>query len=364
MYLGQAIFAGLLVLSVLLLSACSETGFYWQAVSGHFKILNQKQKIQDILQDPQSPELLKHKLKLIRKVRQFAVESMKLPRPHGYTSYVDLKQSYVSVVVTAAPELSLKAHSWCYLIIGCQDYRGYFKESDALSYRKKLIKEFEQKDPPQTLDTSIGYVKAYSTLNWLNNDWVPSYFSDPVLNTFIERSDINLIRTLIHEMAHQVLFVAGDTSFNESFAVFVEQEGLRQYLNQELEQAKKTSTERYQKYLQEQKDRELFRNMINGAFVQLQKVYESESSDETKRIQKSKIFATLKENYAAKKKEFRVLSYDAWFARDLNNAHLLGVRRYQNNVSHFAQIFEQQHQEWTLFFDEVKKLADSPAPRF
>ena len=79
-------------------------------------------------------------------------------------------------------------------------------------------------------DVSVRPVSAYSTLDWLNKPWLPDYFSDPVLSPFLLRHDADLISTLFHEMAHKIVYVKNDTTFNESFAVFVEQEALSQFL--------------------------------------------------------------------------------------------------------------------------------------
>ena len=43
----------------------------------------------------------------------------------------------------------------------------------------------------------------------------------------MEYGDLELVSTIFHELAHQLIYVSGDSEFNESFAVSVEQEGLR-----------------------------------------------------------------------------------------------------------------------------------------
>ena len=57
------------------------------------------------------------------------------------------------------------------------------------------------------------------------------------------------------------------------------------------------------------------------------------------------------------KEEFKVLSYDNWFAKNLNNTHLLGVQRYQIRVEQFAHLFEKQGRKWSQFFEAVIELA-------
>jgi predicted aminopeptidase len=64
-------------------------------------------------------------------------------------------------------------------------------------------------------------VPAYSTLGW---------FDDPLLSTFIGYAEPDLARLVFHELAHQLLYVKGDSTFNESFAVAVEREGVRRWL--------------------------------------------------------------------------------------------------------------------------------------
>ena len=334
-------------------SGCSDLGYYWQAASGHLELLNRKQDIQELLDSPHTPAELKRKLKLVKSVRKFAIQQLAIPENEGYSGYVELDRPYVTMVVTAAPELELNARKWCYWFIGCQEYRGYFDEEQARTYAEELRR--------QELDVSVSQITAYSTLGWLNNSWMPDYFSDPVLSTFLRRNDAELITVLIHEMAHQVVYVSNDTSFNESFAVFVEQEGLRQFLGYADDKAilDDDRTELYQWYLKASKDRHLFRHLINSTFEEMEKLFSSELANAEKMRKKQQLFDDLRENYLTHKNEFRVLSYDNWFKQDLNNTHLLGVKRYHSNVDKFEILFDQQGKDWRKFFHAVLELAEA-----
>ncbi|MBC8259173.1 MAG: aminopeptidase [SAR324 cluster bacterium] len=333
-------------------SGCSEISFYWQAASGHLDLLNRKQDIQELLNSSETAPELRRKLKLVESVRSFAVQQMSLPKNEGYTGYVELGRPYVTMVVTAAPALELKAFQWCYWFVGCQEYRGYFDEEDALS----SAKEMEQ----QKFDVSVGPVTAYSTLGWLNKSWLPNYFSDPVLSTFLLRRDVELIAVLIHELAHQVVYVSNDTSFNESFAVFVEQEGLRQYLTQAGDSSiiKGSNKNVFQWYLNAKKDRQLFRQLVKETFEKMENLFALNISNTEKLQKKQQIFIELRKSYELQKKSLQVLSYDAWFKQSLNNTHLLGVQRYQSRVEKFALLFEQQERKWPQFFEAVRGLAE------
>ena len=337
--------------AVFFLSSCSELGFYWQAASGHLDLLNHKQDIQELLESDETSAELKRKLKLVESVRTFASGNMGLPDNAAYTAYVELGRPFVTMVVTAAQPLELKAQQWCYWFVGCQEYRGYFDEADAEAFA------LEMKE--QKLDVSVGGVSAYSTLGWLNKSWLPNYFSDPVLSTFLLKHDAELIATLIHEMAHQIVYVNNDTAFNESFAVFVEQEGLRQFLdvaeNSTFIAGKVEKT--YQWYLSASKDRRLFRQLVNTTFEKMESMFAENISDTEKLQKKEQLFAELHENYENRKKEIQVLSYDNWFDKKLNNSHLLGVQRYHSQVDKFARIFEENGQQWPQFFAAVRKLS-------
>ena len=332
-------------------SGCSDLGYYWQAATGHLDLLNRKQDIQALLDSPHTPAELKRKLKLVKSVRKFALLQLAIPENEGYSGYVELDRPFVTMVVTAAPKLELKAHKWCYLFIGCQEYRGYFDEGQARTFAEEL--------QGQELDVSVSKITAYSTLGWLNKSWMPDYFSDPVLSTFLRRNDAEMIAVLIHEMAHQVVYVNNDTSFNESFAVFVEQEGLRQFLRYADEKAilDKDREKLFQWYLKASKDRELFRHLINSTFEEMDELFSSELANAEKLRRKQQLFDDLRENYKSVKNEFRVLSYDSWFEKDLNNNHLLGVKRYHSNVDKFERLFDQHGKDWREFFQVVRELA-------
>lgn len=329
----------------LLLAGC-ELSYYWQATRGHLDLLQGKQEIQSLLLDNTTDPELKKKFQLLSEVRSFASTELNLPSGNGYKSYVELPNSYVSVLVSAAPPFSLHPKQWCYLIIGCQGYRGYFDIADA----EQLANELRENG----FDVSLSYASAYSTLGYLNQSWLPDYFSDPVLSTFLQRSDRELIATLIHEMAHQVVYVAGDTSFNESYATFVEQEGTLQYLRasnlgDEMEQIR-----------QNYEDRLLFRSWIDETIKELNDLYGSSLDEDKKRLQKQLIFEQLKQRYQQNQSQFKLLNYSRWFAQDLNNSHLLGVKRYHNFVPAFEELFKSAESNWKDFHTKVEELAQLP----
>lgn len=345
----KRLFVALIIL--LVITGCGEISYYSQAVNGHLDILNRKKKIETLLVDPETPPELVKKLKLIESVRQFAAQELSLPAAKSYNAYSDVGRPYVTAVVTAANRLKLEPYEWCFLFVGCVGYRGYFDKSEATAYAQELAK--------QNWDVNVGEVRAYSTLNWLNNDFMPDYFKDPVLNTFLDQSETSIIRTLIHEMAHQVVFVSGDTAFNESFAVFVEQEGLRQYLNAHYENADNF----YKRYLLKKEDRKIFIEIIQSYYDQFEQLYSSDLPEKEKLEKKVKLFEDMRQTYKNREPEFKVLSYSRWFSQPLNNSHLLSIRRYHSFVPVFAFLFKEQKNNWPKFFEKVKEIADFPSEK-
>ncbi|MEJ2657639.1 MAG: aminopeptidase [Desulfobacterales bacterium] len=221
------------------LTGCSSIRYYGQLISGQISILNKRQPIHQILEEPDAPEKLKQKLKLILDIRKFAKDDLFLPADDQYLSYVALERRFAVWNVYATPEFSFSAKTWCYPIIGCAVYRGYFSETDAFNYAEQL--------KAKGYDVYIGGVVAYSTLGW---------FDDPVLSTFIYSSDIKLAALIFHELAHHLLYVPDDTTFNESFATTVEQVSLRRWL------ATKHHLKYYDDYMTHYRRRQQFIDLV------------------------------------------------------------------------------------------------------
>src|ERR1700691_87941 len=188
-------------------------GYLTQAAQGQWRLVRARRPIEQVIADPAASPDLKARLRVVQDARDFAVSDLGLPDNRSYRSYSDLKRPYVVWNVVAAPEFSVEPQRWCFPFTGCLSYRGYFRERDARNMAAKLAARGN--------DVMVGGVTAYSTLG---------HFADPVLNTMLRYGDLGLASTIFHELAHQLIYVRGDSEFNESFAVSVEQEGLRRWL--------------------------------------------------------------------------------------------------------------------------------------
>src|SRR5689334_15488036 len=196
-----------------LLAGCESLSYYSQAIGGHFQMLAAARPINDWLADPATPTDLKARLETAQRIRQFATRELHLPDNGSYTSYADLGRRYAVWNVFAAPQFSVAPKQECFPFTGCVAYRGFFSEREAQRYAERLR--------GKGYDVYVGGVLAYSTLGW---------FDDPLLSTFIRYPESQVARLVFHELAHQVVYAKNDTTFNESFAVAVEDEGVRRWL--------------------------------------------------------------------------------------------------------------------------------------
>jgi len=318
-------------------ASCSTVGYYAQAVHGHFALLAAAKPIPVWLDDPATPEDLKHRLQRAQKMRVFASRELGLPDNRSYTAYADLKRPAAVWNVFAAPELSLQLKTWCYPFFGCAGYRGYFDKEDAEKLADQLRRD--------GYEVNVGVVPAYSTLGW---------FDDPLLNTFIDQGEGELARLIFHELAHQVVYVKDDTAFNESFATTVERVGARRWLAAEGDETTRVA------YALQQERRADFLGLLREFRMQLAANYESDANDDEKRSRKRAIFAALHEAYAKVKAERwgGWGGYDRYFAQSLNNAHLAAIGAYNDLVPNFEALLHAEGGDLPRFYLRVKKLAN------
>ena len=322
-----------------LTSGCASVDYLSQSATGHFSLLHAARPVKDAIADPLIPEPLRMRLQLTQRMRDFAVAELKLPDNASYRSYADLKRSAAVWNVVAAPELSLKLETWCFPIVGCVGYRGYYDKASAEAAAEPLR--------AQGLDVGVYPVPAYSTLGWMN--WIGG---DPLLNTFVQWPEGELARLMFHELAHQVAYASGDTTFNESFATAVERIGSRRWLA-----ANATEDVRAQQLAIEGR-RQDFRQLVRGCRDQLEAVYKSDLPDAGKRARKAELIAALRADYETMKREkwngFK--GYDSWFA-DVNNAALGTQAAYDDRVETFERLFAAEGGDFPRFYAEVQRLA-------
>jgi len=323
------------VILAVVLTGCESIVYYKQLISGQIAILNKKQPIHELLDNPDTPEKLKEKLRLVMDIRTFAKDELFLPVKNQYLSFVELERPFAGWNMWATPEFSFSPKTWCYPIIGCAIYRGYFSKKDAFDYGHQL--------ETQGYDVYIGGVAAYSTLGWLD---------DPVFSTFIYRSDIKLAALIFHELSHHLLYVSDDTTFNESFAIAVEQEGLRRWLT--IKDNPKAS-EIYKMAYRRQRQ---FIELVMKYRKELETLYAKDLSKSEKRHAKAAVFEKLKDEYRLLKQHWGGYSgYDFWMYQKMNNAKLISVSTYHDLVPAFLELLKTCNNDLKVFYKKCQDLS-------
>ena len=327
-------------------SGCSSLGYYAQSVSGHLDILGRAKPVAELAADTATPPALRERLALSQRIRDFAVSDLGLPDNRSYRRYADVGRNAAVWNVVAAPELSLALETWCFPVVGCVNYRGYYDraaadaEGDALRARGREV--------------SVYGVPAYSTLGKL--DWLGG---DPLLNTFMQWPEGELARLIFHELSHQVVYAADDTMFNESFATAVERIGGARWLAQHASDAARSQ---YATFNARRND---FRELTGRYRDRLDALYRSNASDADKRSAKAAVMAEMRAEYAALKAgrwagpNGPFNGYDGWFER-ANNASFGVLSAYNELVPQFERLFEREGRDFARFYAEVRRLAGLP----
>ena len=339
--LGLSGATALLLAAACLGSGCS-LGYYAQSVGGHLDLLQRARPVHEVMADGQTGDELRERLALTQRLRDFAVRELQLPDNDSYRRYADLQRPAAVWNVVAAPELSLTLKTWCFPVMGCVGYRGYFdrREADALAAQLRA----------EGWEASVYGVPAYSTLGWSN--WVGG---DPLLNTFIRWPEGELARILFHELTHQVVYVADDTTFNESFATAVERLGGARWLQTQASERARAD------YAAFDSRRREFRALTLAHRQRLSALYGSDLPADEKRRRKAALGAQLRSEYEAlKQQRWNGFSgYDAWIAQ-ANNASFGVQAAYDELVPGFERLFERSGRDFARFYDAVRELARLP----
>lgn len=323
------------------LGGCSSGAYFWQAATGHLKILADARDIDEVIAEPATDSRLRSQLEAVKDIRAYSVKALGLPDNGSYKQYSDLHRRFAVWNVVAAPVDSLELRKWCFPFTGCVSYKGFYDKGMA----ERLVAELRQ----EGLDVALMGVPAYSTLGYTN---------DPVLSTFVRYPQGELARLIFHELAHQVVYVADDTTFNESFATAVEELGVTAWLDQPGRVALKAQ------YLEFDARRKQFQLLIKQARADLKDLYSNvELSKDQKIKQKADRLRRLRADYEhMKQHDWKGWAgYDLYFEFDLNNAKLGVSGLYNDDVPAFKNLFEQCERRYPSFYKAVGKLGKLPA---
>lgn len=326
----------LVLVPALVLSGC---GYYLQAVNGHLELSRKAQPVARLLADPATPPALRERLELAERALAFAHQELLLPDNGSYRRYADLGRPHVVWNVVAAPEFQLVPVEWCFPVAGCLPYRGYFREQAARDFAARLAADGNH--------VHVGGVSAYSTLG---------RFADPLLNTMLAWPAADFVALLFHELAHQLVYVRDDAGFNEGFATFVEREGLRRFLLREGRGAELCQRE------ESLVRRQTVLGLLLALRAELEVLYAERVPDGDKRQRRAELIERTRARHAALAAGWDSgPHYSHLLPPDLNNALLLAIATYEDQVPAFAALLEQQDGDLAAFYAAVRGLAALPA---
>jgi predicted aminopeptidase len=323
------IFRALSILGLsLFLVACSGPAYYLQAIKGQWKLIHARQDVQMLLDSAGSTAALVEDLQTANKILVFAENELGLSADKSYTSYVELDADALVWNVVATKEFSLEAKNWCFIVAGCVPYRGFFEQSKAETSAMRLRNK--------SMDVLVAPAAAYSTLGW---------FQDPLLSSMFSGSDARLAAYLFHELAHQRLYMKDDGQFNEGYASFVEETGLRAWLilNQQQDELKN--------WQKGQMARTEFSLLVAEVQEELGNLYRSDQSDAIKRQAKAAAFKAFSLSY----EQLRETNwhgrgyYASWFEEPVNNARLALFSTYEGSHCAFQGLLDQAQGDLQVF---------------
>jgi len=329
----------IILVSVLLSSsACSTLGYYHQSISGHLKLISKRQSIADIVKDTQQDEKLVAQLELAQQLRDFASQHLNLPENESYRSFVELDEPYVTWNVFAAPQFSTTLNQWCFLVVGCVPYRGYFDKQEAEVYAEQIAEQGQ--------DVYVAGVPAYSTLGW---------FDDPLLSSMIDRGELVTAAYIFHELAHQQFYLKGDGAFNEAFATAVEEIGVSLWLNS---QNRTEEIIRYENLIQQ---KSIFSDFVKNSRDEFDILYQQEFDTDKMQAEKEILIAEMRRKFSnlSEKNEY-IARYSRWMSGPLNNAQLGAISLYREWVPSFRKIYELCENNFDKFYQNVEQIAGLP----
>ena len=325
----------------LLLALTPLAGCYLlQAAQGQLALNARRVPVARLLAAPETPPRLRSELELAARLREFASRELGLPDNNSYRSYVDLGRPYVVWNVYAAGEFSVEPLRWCFPVAGCVAYRGYFREQRARRFAHRLEIRGE--------DVWVSGVPAYSTLG---------HFADPLLSSMLGWDESELAGLMFHELAHQLLYVAGDTAFNEAFATVVETAGVRRWF------AAAGRDAVLAEFKQRAARAEEVGSLVGAARGRLRQLYAAPLPASEKRRLKAAEFERLRGEYAALEQRWGSGGgYAALFDRGLNNARLLAFATYHDCVPGLERELAAVGEQLPEFYAAMRRLA-TPAAR-
>lgn len=331
--------------SLLPLAGCEGVTYVLHLADGQLQVQGNVQSIAAVLASGRLSETDSAKLELIVAAREHAVGAMGLNAGDSYTQFYDTGGDPLAFNLTAARRDALEPVIWTFPVVGKVPYVAFFDEA--------YLRDYQQRLEDAGYDTLTYELDAYSTLG---------VFADPVRSTMLRRSELSLAETVIHELLHNTVWRAGDSTFNESMATFVGRQGAIEFLRLYYGDASEWPAIAEAYYA----DLDVVNVFLLEFYAELSEFYAQAISLEDKIAGREAVFQAARDRFVAQVQP--TLHYPDVFASyatlPTNNAWVLANYRYNLELDVFANVYALTGQNWPATLDVYRAAAAADGDPF
>ena len=176
------------------------------------------------------------------------------------------------------------------------------------------------------------------------------------MSTMLRYGTDELVAMMFHELAHELLYVPNDSSFDEAFAMTVENTGLQRWLAYRHEPGRFAEFER----LDAADVR--FARLLRHTRERLARLYAAAIPRARMLRKKKQVFARLARRIVRLERKLKVSTpvYNRWIREGLNNADLASVGTYYNCLPGFERLLRREDGNLPRFYAAARRLAREP----
>ena len=339
----RSVFLGVLAVGLSAIGCGVDWSYVLPAAAGQIRLLSESIPISQAIAGGDLTEEQVAKLELIRDVRVYARDVLGLEVANNYTRFYDSHGEPVAFNISASRKDRFEPTTWTFPIVGTMPYLGYFDAAAANAEYEELS--------AQGLDVFMYEIDAYSGLE---------YFANPVLSPMLERNEIGLAETVIHELLHATVWRPSDTTFNESLATFYGRTGAVEYFASEFSDRPDLVQDAEERF----EDADRYSDFALSLYQELDAFYSSDLASADKIVGREAVYQDGRDRFAAEVQPLmnQPERYEWVAVLPTNNAWMLGVRRYNLDLDVFEQVLEAAGRDWAEALQQFRSAAAAADP--